>query len=113
MAKQGLYLGRGVGSGFDVGEAMMAEMGNSDGMSPRKNMAMGKGGGVSCDPFPHNGARHPDDVAGTGRKGPMAESERAVGEGIARGRGEPMAQQAPSHGPLHRSNVTFNRAGKV
>jgi hypothetical protein len=87
----------------------MADLGNGDGMSPRKNMAMGKGGGVSTDPFPHSGAVHPDAAAKTGEKGAMSESERAVGEGIKRGGNDPMAQASPDHGPLHRSNVAFKR----
>lgn len=82
---------------------------DSEAISPRKKMAMGKGGSFSCDAFPHTGAAHPDAAAKTGSRPALGEGERAVGEGLARGKNEPMAQQAPSHGPMNHTNVAWTR----
>lgn len=80
-------------------------MKESSGMSPRKVMAgAASGGNFGVESFEAmNGGLgpHPDHSAHTGRKGAMAESERAIAEPVHHTKGHHPSQAAPNHGPMH------------
>lgn len=48
-----------------------------------------------------DGGKHPDQTAGTGSKGVMADGDRAAQPGISHTKGHLPAQAAPMHGPTH------------
>lgn len=88
-------------------KGMMSE----SGMSPRKAMASGLheadtggSGAFGVKSFTEaqgHAGPHPDETAGTGRKGHMEDGDRAIGDPVMHTKGHHPAQAAPRHGPTH------------
>ena len=89
------------------------EMYGGKGMSPRKAMASGGGGGAfGVSQVPNGGRKsvpHPDVSARTGEKGAMADSDRGIGMPIKHSADHHPAQAAPDHGPGHIKAMGFDR----
>ena len=89
-------------------------MDGSDGISPRKGMAMGKVGmggenfGVSSLEDHQGHMAHPDTKMG---HNPLEDHQRGVGKSVAYGDDHHPAQAAPHHGP-HRVSGHKGRYGK-
>lgn len=90
---------------------MDSMMAGGKGMSPRKAMASGSGGGnFGCCKLPGSEggqATHITPMTGEGKE--LSDSARAV-SGSVKGSGAYGRQAAPDHGPMHDH---FSRAGKV
>jgi hypothetical protein len=100
----GVY--RNLGKGHTMKDGgNMGQPGNEGGVSQRKVMAgNNKGGNMGVESMERanrHAGMHPDQMAGTGMKGAMADSDRATGPGVPRGKMDHDMQAAPDHGPTH------------
>lgn len=82
------------------------------GMSPRKTLAATGSGDFGVGKMGVD-KMHPDAKMDIGRKGAMADSERAAKPNIGSGKGMMSAQAAPDHGPHDPGGYDFSRGGKV